>query len=769
MKHVFTLLGVLGVLFFSANAQAIESKKDQRTAFEAVLAELKVHYGMIKYKEKTFGVSYDEIEHKYLRLIDNAMTLEEDAGLRPKTERQLLSPEEFRQLMIGVAAEFRDGHTNILRQTKNAWTLGIRTAAIGGRLYVVGFNKDFYDPNSTFPALEVGDEIVEVDGHSVESIARENMLYMSLATHATRHDRALEMILNVPHRFLRAKQTGAKVTVMFARHGAASAHIFTGDFHWINTHDLEELKTMSLYVHDPKSEKDKAIEAHKAKEKPYVYGESSTVKTFFSEGLAKLSPPRGSVTEISKLLNLQIEEAKKRKAEGLPHDAVLAELEPTERLPVYTIAFEGQMLGVLRMPNYSPGDFKVAVNEIKWLQTIVGMLEHTTSALIVDQLSNGGGYVWEFNNFVRLFAAKEDLTTATLDMKLSETLFIAHDPLADPDKPADPDQDPEKPVEGHRKNFGRMMLEKAAFEQLRARFAQGERWSGPLAMMNSFNQGLPGEMGRVVGLKDKVYSKPVLILNDRRSGSGGDFMPAAMQAAKRALVFGETSMGLGGPVYRSQASMPGSELFMRCTMGFCLRGDGLPIENIGVVPDLPREVTPRDLKNGFAEYAHDALTMAGLLAKGAKPEQLAEALKTRVFARDTAPPSEHALRVIQAVASLRADLKGLTGLEALTARYEQFFGTLKEIELSKLTHDEWRRIEIPLPEALLETDPILASLTGRDEVIERLGELEHVISRGGNAAGAAFLAKLRTHLATLGAVYFNPCMAILTGKALPGA
>ncbi|MBI3556824.1 MAG: hypothetical protein HY074_11220, partial [Deltaproteobacteria bacterium] len=153
MKNLLKLVVAASFLLSSLSAFALDSKQAQRVAFEAMLAELKTHYGMIKFKEEHFGITYDQVEQKYLRLIDTATTLEEDAGLQPKVARDILAPEEFRQMMIGFAAEFKDGHTNILRQTKNAWTLGIRTAAIDGHLYVVGFNKTFFNPNSTYPPL----------------------------------------------------------------------------------------------------------------------------------------------------------------------------------------------------------------------------------------------------------------------------------------------------------------------------------------------------------------------------------------------------------------------------------------------------------------------------------------------------------------------------------------------------------------------------------------------------------------------------------------
>src|SRR5580700_10334130 len=62
--------------------------------------------------------------------------------------------------------------------------------------------------------------------------------------------------------------------------------------------------------------------------------------------------------------------------------------------------------------------------------------------------------------------------------------------------------------------------------------------------------------------------------------------------------------------------MPGSEMFIRCTMGYCERSDRLPIENLGVVPDVQRWVSLRDMKEGFGAYSRDALDAAVALADG---------------------------------------------------------------------------------------------------------------------------------------------------------
>ena len=761
MKIILGLVVALSLMFSSVSAFALETKQEQRTAFEAMLAELKTHYGMIKFKEQQLGITYDQVEQKYLRLIDTATTLEEDAGLQPKVERAILPIEEFRQMMIGLAAEFKDGHTNILRQSKNAWTLGIRTAAIDGHLFVVGFNKTYFNANSTFPQLQIGDEVLEVDGRPVTAIAKENALYMSLATEASRSNGALEKILNVSGRWLRAKVTGAPVTVKFAR-AANPSQIIEGHFHWSSTKDYSDLVGASRYVTPVKTPNEKAIEKEKLKDLPYTFGDSSTTKTYFSEGLTKLGMPRGTVSDVGKLLNVEIMEAKNRMNAGMPHDSELASLEPIERLAAYTVRYNGKVFGVLRMPNYSPDSgFGGALNELRWLGQMVNVLEHSTDGLIIDQLSNGGGFVYEFSQFVRLFASHGEIATAVMDVKLSDTFFSSHS------ETVNPDEDHEFPVEGLRRNYSRMKLEDGAMQKMREAFARGEKWSGPVSFMGGSNEMIQNEMGEVVGQKDKVYSKPILLLNDGRSASGGDFMPAAMQASKRAIIMGETSMGLGGPVYRSQEAMPGSEMFMRCTMAYCVRADGLPIENMGVVPEVRRAIGIDDVKAGFGAYAHDVLEAAWLTAGGMDGAtinaKLNEELVKRATAAHRGPISAAVEPASKMIAGFRAEVaKAALSAEKVAVQYEVLFAEFKKLDVTTMTEDEWHKLEIPLPVALTERDVLLSSMTDRASVLNRLNEMKNVAAIKADAGLLKLVTTLHTGLSGLGAVRFNGCMALLT-------
>lgn len=97
------------------------------------------------------------------------------------------------------------------------------------------------------------------------------------------------------------------------------------------------------------------------------------------------------------------------------------------------------------------------------------------------------------------------------------------------------------------------------------------------------------------------YTKPVILLTDEMSGSGGDAFPGLMQGHGRAKVIGSRTMGLGGHV----EEIPGlynSGLGLRMTKSLFFRPDGVAVENNGVQPDISYKPTRDDFMYGFRNY-----------------------------------------------------------------------------------------------------------------------------------------------------------------------
>jgi C-terminal processing protease CtpA/Prc len=665
------------VLFFASSAFALKTKPEQIIAMEAILAELDTQYGMAKFKRETFGVDTVTLRQKYTALIQSARTLEEEAGLEKVKAREILTADQFRQLMIGMVAELRDGHVNVNRLSDEGATLGLVAASIGEKLIVTLVRQDLMVGESSMEAIQPGDEILSVDGVPVVEIAKRNMLYAQGGTFSDRWDTAMNTVVNRFHSIQELPKEGASVDVTFSRSG----YEFKARLRWVYNSDFRLLLSrFPRYLRSP-------VSNASSQEVPVPYGFRGTVRSYFRTGILNNPNLNASLLDVGEAVNREIE---KSGTQG-----PLSDLSEVTRLQAYMVRYQNKNVGVLRLPSYSPGDGMEAIrDEYFWIAEVLRRFESLVDVLVIDQVSNTGGSVYYTLRLLGLFASMDKpMQTVRADYKLSETLLanwkpgFYHDLLyRTPPSHAD------------------LKIYDQYYKELRAKFDRGEEWTG---LMAGFDM-RPPEMGNEPGLvfpgKEGVFTKPVLILNDRMSGSGGDFFPAQMQYNKRALVMGETSCGLGGPVYRSIGSMPGSEMSFRCTSGYTELPDGWPIENIGVVPDLYRAVEVADVYQGFTAYSGEVLSQAVAMVSKKKAS------------KGSLHEWELSSQLQDSILSVAEKMQSKTG--------KPYIASLNKLSdlMAKADAEELEGIIVPLPSVLLK-DRILLTLWQRLEVKERLEDL----------------------------------------------
>jgi C-terminal processing protease CtpA/Prc len=99
-----------------------------------------------------------------------------------------------------------------------------------------------------------------------------------------------------------------------------------------------------------------------------------------------------------------------------------------------------------------------------------------------------------------------------------------------------------------------------------------------------------------------AYTKPIMVLVDELSGSGGDMFPATIQINRRGPLFGMRTMGAGGSVGTWYAGVYGEGL-TSVTMSLMHRGEmvsveGYPatpyVENVGVHPEIVNDYMTRE-------------------------------------------------------------------------------------------------------------------------------------------------------------------------------
>ncbi len=735
---------------FIASAQ--RSKADQLAGFEAIVQEIKTHYGLLPFKEALTGITFEQHCAHVRHLIETATSLDEFQGFVERTPKEQLSAEDYEQILIYLAALFEDGHFNILRnQTFNAWTLGIYASFINDEFVITGFNDKYFQRDATASPLKEGDEIVSINGIPVDEEARKIASRLSLATTTSRLNLAYSFLLSRPHRWLPATEPGRPVRLRFRRlnpeaakdPSAPKTFEFEGVYKWINADDYS--RAFSYFPNE--------LKAPETEPKKYIFG-VSRLNTYLLDGLKNLRT-EVSILDLGQLFNAQIRAAKETAAAkasptldaetsvdefqtGLFNEepSRLKNLKETNALPVVIVRYKEKSIGILRITNYSHH-----APEMEWLASIMPMLQAQTDMLIIDQIDNGGGYVWTGEQTLRLFADPTEFKGAAIRFRLNETLLTTlerwrRSAIENQRKENEKSKDKkngsklEEPL-----NFGRIHLEEEAIAELRREFEAGHAYSSLQPYMGP--QIADSLFGRIVGREGAVYKKPVVIVNSCRSGSCGDMMPGLMQANGRAIIVADgASMGLGAPVYRSIDSMPGSELFMRLPFGMMYRPDGFVWENLGTVPDIQRNVLAADLRDGFKTYAKDILTIALAHLSGKKPVDIQQEINPK--------PNDSLKGVIEILDGLKK-IAGSDETATLLESYREAFAKLVALDTSRIAAKDWAAVSIPLPSVLL-SDSFLASLKRPDEITARLAVMKRLSPFKDNPGMLALMSLLQDNL-----------------------
>ena len=256
---------------------------------------------------------------------------------------------------------------------------------------------------------------------------------------------------------------------------------------------------------------------------------------------------------------------------AIPKDATTIMSEPF--VAYYHPTAKGNV-GYLRIPHYIPEreerDLRFAQYEYA-----VSVLEKNTVGLIIDQDHNCGGSVDWLERIVGLFI---DRPVAPLQFR-----FLAN----------------KEELLGFKKYVAKGNPHTIEHQgALRIMKLLEDAWKAGQFMtsMTDFHGGetlIPPHPIR--------YTRPIVMLIDEMSGSGGDAFPAQLQGFGRARLLGTRTMGAGGHV-EEQPELFYSRLSVRMTKSLFFRPDGVAVENNGAVPDYPYAITREDFMYGYRAY-----------------------------------------------------------------------------------------------------------------------------------------------------------------------
>lgn len=254
---------------------------------------------------------------------------------------------------------------------------------------------------------------------------------------------------------------------------------------------------------------------------------------------------------------------------------------------------EGRPVGYVRIPQYGADDYKKAVADFS---QIISMFEGLTDKLVIDQAHNPGGSVFY------LYALASMLTDRPLSTPLHR-MSITQDDVANAQtliaklKDVKNDEEAQKALADQGFDGYPVTYQVAMFALNNAQFITSE-WNAGRKLSRPYWVGGV----EMINPNPVHYTKPILLLIDHEDYSGGDFFPTIMQDNKRATVFGARTAGAGGYVVDVTITNNIGVQKYRVTQSIAERVGGNPIENLGVTPDIPYEMTAADRQQNYEPY-----------------------------------------------------------------------------------------------------------------------------------------------------------------------
>lgn len=509
---------------------------------QQLVSMIKAGYGPLKYKKDFYAIDVDTIHELY----------------KPKV-LATKSNGEFYYTVMNFISEFHDGHFRATLPTDFKAALPIETDLVAGKVLIDTINREKLTEEQ-FPFAK-GDEIISVNAKPIAEVLNELQSYRGLGFEQSERRTAA---VAVSFRDGRRMPVPQGDVVLEIRRGTSEV-IKSVTLKWdvTGTSVDEEIKLKVLRL------KNRLLNNPAPKQiSPNRRFEIDDISTF---------------NLMSELTNPMVEKSfrcsGKTRIEK-PKDATLIMEAPF--VAYYYPTAHGN-IGYLRLPHYTPPsdpekkyETDEAAYEARFYQYeyAVSELEKNTVGIVIDQDHNCGGSVAYLHQILSLFAASS-FAPMQFELLANKLEFLKFDEWA--------------------KELPENTLARKNIERVRDLIK--DSWTKNLFMTPKTS--LTGESLNEPNFIR--YTKPIVVLIDEMSGSGGDAFPAIMQGLGRAKLVGTRTMGLGGHVTK-QAPLFYSQITPEMTKSLFYRPDGVAIENNGAHPDYPYSITRDDFVYGYHQY-----------------------------------------------------------------------------------------------------------------------------------------------------------------------
>lgn len=397
--------------------------------------------------------------------------------------------------------------------------------------------------NEDIKSIKKGDEITHVDGVPVQEVLKKLMTYNGEGYTSTQKRMASWVLTS--RRTSRVPGVSGKVEITFKPYGRHEVRHETFDWTITGT----ELPETSLVEKFRSRRKPSFLTQLSIKSKmAQLVGDGHKIdREFFCSGTSRIEIPEGA-TQIS-----------------------------TEPFVSYYWPTPKGNIGYVRIPHYSPeGDDEAEAIQLYFAQyeKVIATMEKNTVGLVIDQDHNCGGYVELVNKMVGLFMDKP-YRPMSFKLVANKENVLDYKTYADDMDHLTLAYDMAMSVFNLLKTTWQKGLRMTDFTSL-----DGDEWIAPNMVH---------------------YTKPVVMLIDEMSASGGDAYPSLMQGYGRAKLIGTRTMGAGGHVGEN-SPLNYSQITVNMTRSLFFRPDGVAVENNGAVPDYSYDITVDDFMNGYKGY-----------------------------------------------------------------------------------------------------------------------------------------------------------------------
>lgn len=262
---------------------------------------------------------------------------------------------------------------------------------------------------------------------------------------------------------------------------------------------------------------------------------------------------------------------------------------------IYQLPDSSAKIGYIRLDDYAPSDDMSVINDyVDHLTYLISFMQLRTDALLIDQVSNPGGYLLYLYGIASLLSEQPMELPKHRRTLTQEDVYSAYETINSMANGAGLfSLTPRTLLYGYSYDieFDLAQLSESVFIL--------DQWDENKILTDPF----PAYGIEKLQPNPRVqYTKPIMVLVDSQDYSGGDFFPALLQDNGRATIFGEQTAGAGGVVEKHTHPNLFGLASYSYTSTIAFRLNGQPLENLGVTPDIHYEVTEKDLLHGYQDY-----------------------------------------------------------------------------------------------------------------------------------------------------------------------